>query len=52
MVKDHFKVPAKSLAVGVPARIVRALGHRELERILDGSRTYVELAREFKKSGL
>jgi carbonic anhydrase/acetyltransferase-like protein (isoleucine patch superfamily) len=52
MVKDHFKVPAKSLAVGVPARIVRALSHRELERILNGSRTYVDLAREFKKSGL
>ena len=52
MVKDHFKVPANSLAVGVPARIVRALSHRELERILSGSLTYVELAREFKKSGL
>ena len=25
MVKDHFKVPANSLAVGVPARIARAL---------------------------
>jgi carbonic anhydrase/acetyltransferase-like protein (isoleucine patch superfamily) len=52
MVKDHFKVPKKSLAVGIPARIVRALGHRELERILDGSRTYAELAKEFKRSGL
>jgi carbonic anhydrase/acetyltransferase-like protein (isoleucine patch superfamily) len=52
LVKDHFKVPAKYLAVGVPARIIRALGHRELERILEGSRTYAELAKEFKKSGL
>jgi carbonic anhydrase/acetyltransferase-like protein (isoleucine patch superfamily) len=52
MVKDHFKVPTNSLAVGVPARIVRALSDRELERILSGSRTYVELAKEFKKSGL
>jgi len=52
MVKDHFKVPTNSLAVGVPARIVRALSDRELERILNGSRTYVELAKEFKKSGL
>jgi carbonic anhydrase/acetyltransferase-like protein (isoleucine patch superfamily) len=51
MVKDHFKVPANSLAVGVPARIARALSHRELERILSGSLTYVDLAREFKKSG-
>ena len=52
MVKDRFKVPANSLAVGIPARIVRVLDNRELERILNGSRTYVELAKEFKKSGL
>ena len=52
MVKDQFKVPANSLAVGIPARIVRVLDNRELERILNGSRTYVELAKEFKKSGL
>ncbi len=52
MVKDHFKVPINSLALGTPARIVRALNHRELERISNGSRTYVELAKEFKKSGL
>jgi len=52
MVKDHFKVPANSLAVGIPVRIVRVLSSRELERILNGSRTYVELAKEFKKSGL
>ena len=52
MVKDHFKVPTNSLAVGIPARIVRVLDNRELERILKGSRTYVELAKEFKKSRL
>ena len=52
MVKDRFKVPANSLAVGIPARIVRVLDDRELERILNGSRTYVELAKEFKKSEL
>jgi carbonic anhydrase/acetyltransferase-like protein (isoleucine patch superfamily) len=52
MVKDHFKVNTNSLAVGIPARIVRVLDHRELERISNGSRTYVELAKEFKKSGL
>ncbi len=50
MVKDHFKVPTNSLAVGVPARIARALSHRELERILNASLTYVDLAREFKTS--
>jgi len=52
MVKDNFKVPARSLAIGIPARIIRALNDRELERILNGSRTYVELAKEFKMLGL
>src|SRR3972149_2393322 len=50
MVKDRFKVPSNSLAVGIPARIVRTLSHGELERISNGSRTYLELAKEFKKS--
>jgi len=49
MVKDHFKVPAKSLVIGIPAKIVRALNDRELERISNGSNFYVELAKEFKK---
>ena len=52
MVKDAFKVPSRSLAVGIPARIVRALNDQELERILSGSNFYVELAKEFKKYGL
>jgi carbonic anhydrase/acetyltransferase-like protein (isoleucine patch superfamily) len=52
MVKDHFKVPTNSLAVGIPVRIVRALNDGELERISSAGRTYVELAKEFKKYGL
>ena len=52
MVKDSFKVPARSLAVGIPARIKRELNDRELEQILSGSNFYVELATEFKKYGL
>jgi len=49
MVKDHFKVPPGSLAVGIPVKILRALNEKELERISSASRTYVELAKEFKK---
>jgi len=49
MVKDHFKVPARSLVVGIPVRIVRAINDQELERISNGSNFYVELAKEFKK---
>jgi carbonic anhydrase/acetyltransferase-like protein (isoleucine patch superfamily) len=52
MIKDALKVPTRSLAVGIPARIVRALNDQELERILSGSNFYVELAKEFKMYGL
>jgi len=52
MVKDNFKVPTNSIAVGIPVRIVRALNDRELERISSAGLTYVELAKEFKKYGL
>ncbi|MDI7259238.1 MAG: hypothetical protein QME90_04860 [Thermodesulfobacteriota bacterium] len=52
MVKDNFKVPTRSLAAGIPVRIVRTLNDQELERILSGSDFYVELAKKFKKYGL
>ena len=52
MVKDHFKVPTNSLAVGIPVKILRALNEKGLERISSASNFYVELAKEFKKYGL
>ena len=52
MVNDNFKVPAKSLVIGVPASIKRHLNPKEIERIISASRIYVELSREFKKQGV
>ncbi len=52
MLKHHFKVPTRSMAVGIPAKIVRPLNDQDLERILSGSKAYVEFAEEFKKYGL
>ena len=52
MLKDKFRVPPKSLAVGVPARIKRPLNKKQMEEIVSASRFYVELSREFKKQGL
>jgi carbonic anhydrase/acetyltransferase-like protein (isoleucine patch superfamily) len=49
MVKDHFKVPTNSLAVGIPVKILRALNGKGLERISSASNFYIELAKEFKK---
>ena len=52
MVKDHLKIPARSLVVGVPARVKRPVNRKEIERILSGANFYVELSRDFKKQGL
>jgi carbonic anhydrase/acetyltransferase-like protein (isoleucine patch superfamily) len=52
MVKDNFKVPPRSLAVGVPVRIKRTLNSQEIEKIISASSFYVDLSRDFKKQGL
>jgi len=51
-VKDNFKVPPRSLAVGVPVRIKRTLNSQEIEKIISASSFYVDLSRDFKKQGL
>lgn len=52
LVRDEIKIPGRSLAVGIPVRIIRPLKAEEIERILSASRTYVELGKEFKRQGL
>lgn len=52
LVADRFKVPPRSLAVGVPARIKRSVTRKEVNDILSGAHFYVDLARDFKRRGL
>jgi carbonic anhydrase/acetyltransferase-like protein (isoleucine patch superfamily) len=52
MVVDRFKVPPRSLAVGVPAKIKRSVTRKEIKDIISGTDFYVDLARDFKKRGL
>ena len=52
MVKDNFKVPPRSMVVGVPARIKRPVNRKEIERIISAANFYVDLSRDFKKRGL
>jgi carbonic anhydrase/acetyltransferase-like protein (isoleucine patch superfamily) len=52
MVKDNFKVPPRSMVVGVPARIKRTVNKKEIERIISAANFYVDLSRDFKKRGL
>ena len=44
-VKAGFEVPARMLAAGMPARIVRALTGQELAWKVEGTESYQELAR-------
>ena len=43
-VKAGMEVPARSLAAGIPARVVRELTDAEINWKIDGTRTYQELA--------
>jgi carbonic anhydrase/acetyltransferase-like protein (isoleucine patch superfamily) len=52
MVKDNFKVPPRSMVVGVPARIKRTVNRKEIERIISAANFYVDLSRDSKKRGL
>jgi phenylacetic acid degradation protein len=44
-VKAKFVVPPGMLAMGAPAKVVRALSEEEMKWKADGTRTYIELAR-------
>lgn len=52
LLKDNFKVPPRSLVVGLPARIKRAVNRKEIERIIYAANFYTDLSKDFKKQGL
>jgi phenylacetic acid degradation protein len=44
-VKAGAEIPARSLAAGMPAKVIRSLSDEEIAWKVDGTRTYQELAR-------
>ncbi len=52
MVRDNFKIPPRSLVMGVSAKIRRALKKKEMERIARAAEFYAGLSKDFKKQGL
>lgn len=44
-VKSGMEVPPRALARGVPAKVIRELSAQELERKIEGTRTYQNLTR-------
>lgn len=49
-VKAESRMPARSLIVGVPAKVIRALNDEEIAWKTSGTRTYQELARRSASS--
>jgi len=52
VVTPRSKIPAKSLVVGVPARVIGPVTQEKLTRLEKGSGIYVQLARKYKQQGL
>ena len=48
VVPEGTRVPAGSLVLGVPARVVRALRPEEIERVVRNARSYVELSTAYR----
>jgi len=47
VVREGQEIPEGSIAVGVPAKVVRAVTEKDVERILNNARSYLELAKRY-----
>lgn len=47
VVREGQEIPEGSIAVGVPAKIVRTVTEKDVERILNNAKSYLELARRY-----
>lgn len=49
VVKEHFKIPKGKIAVGNPARIVKAIDEEGKKKVLEGLKLYQELPERYRK---
>ncbi len=47
LIKEGMKVPARSLVVGLPGRVVRTLTDEEVKKIKQSALNYIDYAREY-----
>lgn len=52
LVPERLKVPPRSLAVGVPARVRRELTAEAVEALEESAAHYVELSRQYRTEGI
>lgn len=50
LVREGAEIPAGTLAVGAPARVVRELTEKEIARLRDVTELYARRAQEFRKT--
>ncbi len=46
---ERKRIPAKSMVLGVPGKVVRALGEDEIRTLTKGAEHYIELGHEYQK---
>jgi carbonic anhydrase/acetyltransferase-like protein (isoleucine patch superfamily) len=51
VVPEGKTIPARSVAVGVPAKVIRRTVEKDVANIRQSSRAYVEMARRYAKAG-
>jgi len=49
VVTENVEIPPRSLAVGVPAKVLKELNLEQIERIRKGNESYVHLGNEYRK---
>jgi len=52
VVPEGTRIPAGSLVLGLPARVVRPLRPEEIERVMQNAQSYVELAAAYRSGAL
>jgi len=52
LVSPGMNVPDNSLILGVPGKIKGTLSSEQRQRLLDGSQSYLELLKQYKRQGL
>ncbi len=49
VVPEGTEIPPRSMVMGVPARVVRAMNDADIEKIHDGAQNYVARTRNYRK---
>jgi carbonic anhydrase/acetyltransferase-like protein (isoleucine patch superfamily) len=52
LVTPETKIPAESLAMGVPAQVKGKLLQKQKDQLIAGSAFYIQMAQEYKQQGL